>query len=57
MRYIVESVTLDKDHLMNPGKIVYKIFDTIKHEFGLSYYMNIDRALEIAKEKNNAIFK
>ena len=53
MRYITQTVKLDKRHLLDPGKTVYRVLDTVTGGLSANYYMTIDRALEVVRKKNS----
>ena len=52
MRYIVQDMVLDKNHIKFPNRTVYYLLDLQTRRLSLSYHLEYDAAKEVADRKN-----
>jgi len=52
MRYLVQDVVLDKNHIKYPNRTVYYLLDLQTRRLSAAYHLTYDRAKEIADRKN-----
>jgi ABC-type dipeptide/oligopeptide/nickel transport system ATPase subunit len=54
-RYMIRDEVLSKVDPQNPGERVYRIYDRLKQEYGLGYYLSWETANKMVEKKNGKV--